>query len=121
MSFFFNPFRFAAPEANFYQDIVDASLTSGLQLCLDAGSASSYDGSSQKWLDLSGNGQDFFRGADGSATTDDPTFNGSAGGLSSSEYFSLDGGDFFRYDAANTAAMNGVHHNNAFSAAACFV
>lgn len=122
MSFIINPFRFAAAvEQNFHQDIADAGLSTGLQFVLDAGSASSYDGSSQKWLDLSGNGQDFFRGADGSATTDDPTFNGSAGGLSSSEYFSLDGGDFFRYDAANTAAMNAMHKNNALWSAAFFV
>ena len=123
MSFIINPSRFAAAEteANFYQDIVDASLTSGLQFCLDAGSASSYDGSSQKWDDLSGNGQDFFRGADNTATTDDPTFNGTSGDLSSTEYFSFDGGDFFRYDSANETWVNNLQKNNALFSAAFLV
>lgn len=98
-------------------DIIAAQgLTSGLQLCLDAGAAVSYS-SGQKWLDLSGNGQDFFRGADGSATATDPTFNGSAGALNTTNYFSSDGGDLFAYDSANETWMNNMHKDNAkFSA-----
>ena len=75
------------------------SLTTNLKLCLDAGDINSYSGSGQKWLDRSGLGHDFFLGVDGSANTDDPTFNGSPGNASSNEYFSVDGGDFFRYDS----------------------
>ncbi len=87
-------------------------LTSGLKLCLDAADASSYT-SGQSWLDLSGNGYDFFRGATNSATTDDPTFNGSAGGRSSAEHWSFDGGDYFGYDTANETWMQNLHKDNA--------
>lgn len=87
-------------------------LTSGLKLCLDAGDANSYS-SGQSWLDTSGNGYDFFRGVDGSAAADDPTFNGTAGQRSSGEYWSFDGGDFFRYDSANEAWMQNLHKDNA--------
>lgn len=87
-------------------------LTSGLKLCLDAGDAASY-GSGQSWLDTSGNGYDFFRGLDGSAAADDPTFNGTAGQRSTGEYWSFDGADFFRYDAVNEAWMNNIHKDNA--------
>lgn len=66
-----------------------------------------------KWHDTSGNGNDFFRGADGIIGTDHPTFNGTAGALSSSEYWSFDGGDFFTYDTTNEAWMQNLHKNNA--------
>lgn len=84
-------------------------LTTGLKLCLDAGEGDSYDGSSQSWLDLSGNGCDFFRGTTSGAQASDPTFNGVADTLSSAEFFSHDGGDFFRYDTTNEAWMNNLH------------
>ncbi len=87
-------------------------LTTDLKLVLDAGDAASYT-SGQRWLDRSGNGFDFFRGADGNAAADDPTFNGSPGGVSSNEYWSFDGGDFFRYDSANETWMNNIHKENA--------
>ncbi len=92
--------------------LTSLGLTSGLKLCLDAGDAASYT-SGQSWLDRSGNGYDFFRGANGTATTDDPTFNGSAGGLSVNEFFSFDGGDFFRYDTTNETWMNNLHKDGA--------
>jgi hypothetical protein len=87
-------------------------LTASLQLCLDAGDALSYS-SGQSWLDRSGGGHDFFRGADGSATTTDPNFNGSPGGASRTEYFTFDGGDYFTYDTTNAAWMNRLHKDNA--------
>lgn len=92
--------------------LTNLSLTANLELCLDAGDSNSYT-SGQKWLDRSGNGYDFFLGADNSVTTDDPTFNGVAGRLSANEYFSFDGGDFFRYDTINEAWMSNVHKDNA--------
>jgi hypothetical protein len=92
--------------------ITGLGLSSNLKLCLDAGDSASYT-SGQSWLDLSGNGYDFFRGADGSATATDPTFNGSAGGLSASEYWSFDGGDYFTYDSANETWMQNLHKDNA--------
>lgn len=87
-------------------------LTSGLKLCLDAGDANSYS-SGQSWLDRSGNGYDFFRGATVGAEASDPTFNGTAGRRSSGEYWSFDGGDYFRYDTTNEAWMQNLHKNNA--------
>lgn len=93
------------------QIISDLGLTSGLKLCLDAGDSASYDPGVQtvRWLDTSGNGYDFFRGATGSSEASDPTFNGSAGGLSSGEYWSFDGGDYFTYDTTNETWMNNLH------------
>lgn len=104
------PPRALDPWANrdFFEIITGLNLTSGLKLVLDAGDASSYT-SGQSWLDLAGSGYDFFRGDDGSATSTDPTFNGSAGGLSSSEYFSFDGGDYFTYDSSNETWMEDMH------------
>lgn len=84
-------------------------LSPGLKLALDAGDADSYTGTGQSWLDRAGNGYDFFRGANNTATTDDPSFNGTAGRLSSGEYWSFDGGDYFTYDGANEAWMNNLH------------
>ena len=96
----------------FYSIIQRQGLTSNLKLCLDAGDGSSYT-SGQSWLDRSGNGYDFFRGTTSSAQASDPTFNGSADGRSSSEYWSTDGGDFFRYDTTNETWMQNIHKNNA--------
>ena len=97
------------------------SLTSDLKLCLDAGDSSSYS-SGQSWLDRSGGGYDFHFGASNSSATDDPTFNGSSGGLSSAEYMSTDGGDFFEYDQATPETwMNNMHKNNAIVAMCCWI
>jgi hypothetical protein len=88
-------------------------LQSGLELCLDAGAASSYDGSSQTWTDLSGNGYSFFRGTTSGSEGSDPTFNGVSGRQSSSEYFSYDGGDVFTISVSNPAWVNNLFKNNA--------
>lgn len=87
-------------------------LTANLRLCLDAGDDASY-ASGQSWLDTSGNGYDFFLGADGSATATDPTFNGAAGARSVNEYWSFDGGDYFTYDTTNETWMQNLHKDNA--------
>ena len=100
----------AAP--TFYTDIVGAGFGTNLKLVLDAGAAASYT-SGQKWLDLAGGGYDFFLGSSASASSDDPTHNGTPGALSSSEYFSLDGGDFFQYDTTNESWMDNFHKDNA--------
>jgi hypothetical protein len=99
------------PRQSFIDTLTRLGLTNGLKLCLDAGDAASYT-SGQKWLDRSGGGYDFFRGVDGTATTDDPTFNGSAGGLSTGEYFAFDGGDWFTYDTTNETWMQNLHKDN---------
>lgn len=98
-------------EDNLQKWITDAGLTAAQTF--DFGSAQCYPGTGQKIFDLSGNGYDCFLGADGSSGTDDPTFVGTAGGLSSGEYFSFDGGDFFKYDTTNESEFNGLHKNNA--------
>lgn len=95
--------------------ITNLGLTTNLKLCLDAGDANSYDPGVQtaKWLDTSGNGYDFYRGTSTGGDGAEPTFNGSAGGLSSSEYWSFDGGDYFSYDSANEVWMNALHNDGA--------
>lgn len=103
------PYR---PRASLATIISRLGLTSGLKLVLDAGEAASYT-SGQSWLDLSGNGYDFFLGASNTPSTDDPTFNGTAGALTASEFWSFDGGDYFRYDSANEAWMGNIHKDNA--------
>lgn len=104
--------------ASIMETITGLGLTSGLQLCLDAGDAASYT-SGQAWLDTSGNGYDFFRGTTSASQASDPTFNGVAGAQSSSEYWSFDGGDWFTYDTTNETWMQNLHKNNAkFSMAA---
>lgn len=95
-------------------------LTTNCKLILDAGDADSYT-SGQSWLDQSGNDYDFFRGADGTVTTDDPAFNGSAGGLSSAEYWSFDGGDILRYDTTNETWMQNIHKNSAIFTLAIWI
>lgn len=101
--------------------IQQIGLSPGLKLCLDAGDINSWPGSGQKWLDVSGNGHDFFRGASGSAAGDDPTFTGTAGRQSGDDYWSHDGGDYFQYDAANEVWMNNLHKNNAVFAIAAWI
>ena len=90
--------------------LTSLSLTTNLELCLDAADSASYT-SGQKWLDRSGLGYDFFLGADGTATSTDPTFVGGVGAPSS--YWSFDGGDYFTYDSANETWMQNLHKNNA--------
>lgn len=94
-----------------YQIINGLGLTANLKLCLDAGDSASYNSSVQtaKWLDTSGGGYDFFRGTSTSGDAAEPTFNGTAGGLSSSEYFSFDGADYCLYDTTTETWMNNLH------------
>lgn len=86
-------------------------LLGSLKLCLDAADFLSYI-SGQSWLDRSGGGYDFFLGATSASAADDPTFNGVAGARSSSEYFSVDGGDSFRYDSASETWMDAMHQDS---------
>ena len=92
--------------------ITKLNLTAGLQLCGDAGDEDSYT-SGNKWLDVSGNGNDFFLGSDGATESEKPTFNGAPGGLSAKEYFLFDDNQFFRYDSTNEQWMKDLWINNA--------
>lgn len=100
--------------------ITDLGFTAGLQLCLDAGDAASYT-SGQTWNDLSSNGDNFYRGASGSPSSADPVFNGTAGQLTGSEYWSFDGSQYFQYTTSNTAWMNSLHQANAKFTLACWL
>lgn len=91
--------------------LTSLGLTTGLKLVLDAGDSASYS-SGQSWLDRSGGGFDFFLGGTSSVEATDPTFNGTPGGLSSSEFWSFDGGDNFTYDTTNETWMEN-HHKDA--------
>lgn len=115
--------RAASAKLSLYQIISSLGLTTNLKICLDAGDSASYNPSVQtiSWLNTSGTGYNFWRGNTSSAASDDPTFNGSAGGLSSSEYWSVDGGDFF--SSTNRTAVptwiSNQHKNNALFSFAC--
>jgi hypothetical protein len=96
----------------FLQIITDASLTTNLKLCLDMGDSACTDHSSQTFTDLSSASTDFHNGADTGSSTDDASFVGSAGGLSSADYISFDGGDFIECKTKPTF-MDNFHKNNA--------
>lgn len=100
--------------------ISGAGLSSGLQVCVDAGDFQSWGNASlQTWADMSPNGNFFFRGSGSDATSADPTFNGPVGYLPS--YWSMDGTQSFIYRGVvtNTAAFQAIHRDNAsFSIAA---
>lgn len=83
-------------------------VTANLLTHLDAGDILSYAGSGN-FLDLTANSYDFYLGNGPASTSVDPTFNGTPGGKSASEYFSLDGGDYFR---ALAAGWNAPLHKN---------
>jgi len=96
------------------QILTDLSLTTNLKLCLDAADGNSYT-SGEKWLDTSGGDYDFMLGTEtGSPSSgDEPTFNGVADDKSSSEYFSFDGGDLFKYDTSTETWMDALHEEAA--------
>jgi len=97
------------------RDVLEAlGLNGSLKILLDAGDGGSVASASQaKWNDVSGNAYDFFRGADGSSSSDDPTFNGVIGRQSAGEFWSCDGGDFFTYDSSPEAFMSAWHKDGA--------
>jgi hypothetical protein len=101
----------AAGPLTLLQMIQDAGLTSNLVLCLDAADSNSYSGSGQTWTDVSGNSYNFYRGTTSSSQSTDPTFNGTAGNKSSSEYWSFDGADLFT-ETTNHGFDTGWHKNN---------
>jgi hypothetical protein len=81
-------------------------------LVLDAGDIASYDGTSQTWVDVSGNGNNFYRGATSGAEASDPTFTGVAGALTAAESFSFDGGDWF-VPTGSPTFDDALHHAGA--------
>lgn len=107
--------RLVRPGAVYLYDILKGlGLLSSFQLCLDAADPRSYDGVSQTWTDIIG-GNNFFLGADGSATGTDPTFVGGKGAANQNTSFSFDGGDYFTEVAAHTFADNWHKDNGQFT------
>src|SRR3990167_7347714 len=96
------------------KEIIDRlGLGTSLELCLDAGDATSAPSSTTSWIDISGNGYDFFLGTDATAQASDPTQTGTVGALTLEEYFSFDAGDYFTYDTTNETWMQNLHKDNA--------
>lgn len=103
----------AAGNVSLLSALTTLGLTTGLKLALDAGDIASWPGSGEKWLDTAGGGYDFWRGTGTGSDSADPTFNGTAGALTSGEYWSFDGGDYFTYDTTNETWMQNIHKDNA--------
>lgn len=82
---------------------------------LDATLLGSTDGSSQTWANAVASPADgsaqsaynFNRGATSSSSTDDPTFDGTAGDPGAD--FSVDGGDYFSFVGASTTFLDSLH------------
>lgn len=87
-------------------------LSANQTLVLDARDPQSYTPNSQKWLDRTSGGYDFFLGSTVSVQSTDPQFIGNYG-TQSVEYFQFDGTMFFRYDTTNETWMNAIHKDNA--------
>ena len=94
-----------------YQLLQQLQLTTNLNLCVDAGDISSYDGSSQTWTDRAA-GNNLFRGTTSGSEAENPTFVGTAG--TPTAYFSFDGGDYFISSTSPTYA-NGWSKTTAHS------
>lgn len=101
--------------------IARLGLMTNCKLILDAGDDASYPASGTKWLDLSGGGYDFFRGTTNGADATDPTFNGTNGRNSGSEYWTSDGGDMFTYDTTNETWMQNLHKANVVSSGLAWI
>lgn len=97
------------PRTDLYTVIRRLGQGSNLQFCLDAGHELSLPAASSKWLDLSPNGYDFFRGQTASGEGSDPSINGIAGGRSSAEYLSWAANQGCKYDTTIETWMNNLH------------
>lgn len=93
----------------------NAKLQAMPKLCIDAADIKSYPGSGQVLTDVSASGLTFNFGATTGISTDDPAFNGTAGKLDANEFFSFDGGDYFKLGSANPSWVDNLHKDNALS------
>ena len=103
-------------ERKAFKDILnDLGLTTGLQLCLDAGDILSYDGTNATWFDRSPSDADFWLGSISGADANDPTFVGTAGDLKDTTYWSHSGTTFFTNinGTAGTPWLENFHKANA--------
>lgn len=100
------------PNRTLLEILTDLSLTTGLLLCFDLGDADCYSGTGQEITDTSAAGNDFWRGAANTVEATDPTFNGTAGRLTSAEYLSFDGGDFLTIQSS-PVSFDALHKDTA--------
>lgn len=102
-------------ENRHYNAIANLGLaSSNLKLAYDyADSACFASSTTQRITDLSTEATHGMLGNSTSATTDDPTFNGTINGQGSSEYLSFDGGDFVKKETANSTWIDTLHMDNA--------
>lgn len=100
---------FNKPRSDLFSSIQQLGFSPGLSLCVDAGDDFSYAGAGQNFIDRAGQTPNFFLGFDGTVTTSDPAFNGSAGRRSDGEYFSNDGGDYFTMSSAHPSWSINLH------------
>lgn len=94
-------------------DIINRlGLSTGLQVCLDAGDADSYPGTGQTWFDLSGNNNDFWLGDTVSVEATDPVFTGTAGVQSESTYWNVNSTTDDFVETTAQAWSEGAHKDN---------
>jgi hypothetical protein len=97
---------------NLYQILTEYSLTGGLVGAWDAGASASYSGSGQTWTNLTTSSVfTMSLGSSTSADAADPTFNGTAGSLDSSTYFSC-ASDYFTNTSASSFRFGKVLHQS---------
>lgn len=96
----------------------DLGLTASLVCALDAGDITSYPGSGQTWSDTSGNGNHYQCGTTSGSDANDPTFNGVAGALDQSNYWSFDTNDYFSPATTTTFDDDWHKDNGTFTLAA---
>lgn len=89
-------------------------LANTLHFCLDAGDDVSAPAGTSKWVDLTGNGNGFFRGNDGTAEgANDMDFVGTAGDRAKTTYWeNITGPERFTFEKANTTALQDAHKTN---------
>jgi hypothetical protein len=119
----FSPAVVAIPNPGSFWAIAQyLGIDSNMQWCLDAADIASMPSSSdQTWLNRGASSINWIRGASTSASSDDPSFNGTAGDLKASTFFQFDGGDFFlqtNSGGAQPSFMQRIHADNALFAMA---
>lgn len=104
-----------ASSQNFLQILTELGFTTNLKAVIDPADIASYSGSGQNFNDLNGTDH-LYRGSSSGSDSTDPTFNGVAGALTSSEYFSGDGSDFFRWQSQPSWVQSWHEDNAIFTA-----
>lgn len=95
--------------------INELGISTGLKTCLDIGDSNCVSsGSSQTVTDLSGNANNWYRGATGSSESTDPTFSGTAGDYASNTFYYVDSSaDKFTFTGTTPTWINNLHKDGA--------